>query len=284
MRRAFLLCASLVMLAPGTNAVASHTNRLEIACLTTTGSPLSVELKLRNPGTLPIEVQLTPSMELQSDQGHFWAPFTLTNPVRSLSANARTGLRLGAGESRFLVVQAARLQWARSIDSTWPKASLAERVPPGNYRMEIKMEVGAEDLDFISCAGADIVIPEGLAAQERRTRMEELQHLAVNYRQLRKETHGPATRQVLRHWAGPLHEVMARLGEELGDGSHSEREVFELLGQPDHVKAQGSLHTGISVARGRTHLLYAWRGLHDYLYFVVESGAVLKAQWYFAGE
>jgi hypothetical protein len=85
-------------------------------------------------------------------------------------------------------------------------------------------------------------------------------------------------------WDGPFHTVMARLGEELGDGTHTEREVQRLMGAPDR-RFRGGAWTGtLWVPSDETHLIYRWRGGHDYLYFIVKRGRVVGARWWSAGE
>lgn len=88
----------------------------------------------------------------------------------------------------------------------------------------------------------------------------------------------------LWNWGGPLHATMCRLGEELGNGTHTERDVRRAMGRPDK-EFRGGAWTGVLwVPRDEKHLIYWWRGGHDYLYFVVKRGRVDSARWWSALE
>ena len=87
----------------------------------------------------------------------------------------------------------------------------------------------------------------------------------------------------LRSWAGPVHAVMSELGERLGSG-HTVGEIVSLLGEPDAVLLAAAHHSGIVVPLGCEHLLYRWRGGHDYLYFHACQGHIKEARWWHAGE
>lgn len=85
-------------------------------------------------------------------------------------------------------------------------------------------------------------------------------------------------------WNGPFHTVMARLGQGLGDGAHTEREVQQLMGAPGRRFRGGEWTGALWVPSAETHLIYEWRGGHDYLYFIVKHGRVVGARWWLAGE
>ena len=87
----------------------------------------------------------------------------------------------------------------------------------------------------------------------------------------------------LRAWAGPVHAVMAELGERLAR-DQSPATIAALLGEPDEVVPAGRRHSGLVVSPGCEHLLYRWRGGHDYLYFVACGGRVQSSRWWHAGE
>jgi hypothetical protein len=114
---------------------------------------------------------------------------------------------------------------------------------------------------------------------------EHLRELAVRYRRCRirlktEDRHAPD----LWNWDGELHAVMTELGESLADGSFNTSAVVRFLGDPDRIVHGGKWHSAIRVPDGETHLVYWWRGGHDYLYFVVRRGRVRAARWWYAGE
>ena len=106
---------------------------------------------------------------------------------------------------------------------------------------------------------------------------EEISELLEEYAELRKERghfDGGEWDEDLDSWGGRLHTAMTRLGETLGHPPHARADVVRLMGEPDAVRERDT----------EEHLIYFWRGWHDYLYFVCRDGVVQEAQWYFAGE
>ena len=132
-----------------------------------------------------------------------------------------------------------------------------------------------------------LAAPPALEARPRPHHHEtELTAMAREFARYRaRQRTSPAARDAdLSAWNGRLHAVMARFGQELGDGAHTEREVRRLMGPPDR-RFQGGAWTGaLRVPNDETHLIYRWRGDHDYLYFIVEQGKVTGARWWFAGD
>jgi hypothetical protein len=110
--------------------------------------------------------------------------------------------------------------------------------------------------------------------------------LASRFRKYRQELSNPASasKTELRQWSGPLHTVMNTLGERIGSGHYTVDQVISLMGYPDKLLSSGASHIGIVVPTGQKHLIYWWRGNHDYLYFVVEKDIILSVNWWFAGE
>ena len=138
------------------------------------------------------------------------------------------------------------------------------------------------------CIGVATVAAAGTAGVEphRVAPQEDTAELAQQYRQYRRELQaGSTARQAqLRDWQGPLHEAMATLGERLTSGRHTGAEVLALMGVPDATIAAGSAHNGRPVPLGATLLICWWRGGHDALQFLVRTGHIKSAQWYYAGE
>jgi hypothetical protein len=115
---------------------------------------------------------------------------------------------------------------------------------------------------------------------------DELKALSRDYARYRERARSPANEfePDLRSWDGPYVKIMHQLGERLGDGTHTERDVLRLMGEPDKRVRAGEWSIGGRVPRHETHLYYWWRGAHDFLYFVVEGGTVKKSRWYLAYE
>ena len=86
-----------------------------------------------------------------------------------------------------------------------------------------------------------------------------------------------------RAWSGPVHSLMAELGERLGTPRPVE-EVVSLLGEPDEVLPAGHRRMGVAVPEESEHLVYWWRGRHDCLYFVASGGRIRSSSWFHALE
>lgn len=119
---------------------------------------------------------------------------------------------------------------------------------------------------------------------------ETLESMAAEYRELRKvKGHfgGGEWRDDVDRWAGRKHELMAKLGEELGAGKHLASEIEKLMGPPDEVLGRDSVYWKYD---DRLHpeatrmLVYLWRGHHDFLYFMCKGDRVLGRRWFMAGE
>ena len=88
----------------------------------------------------------------------------------------------------------------------------------------------------------------------------------------------------LHDWSGPMHARMTEIAECATQRALRRDALEALLGAPDAVAAPGARHATVPVPAGEEHLVYWWRGGHDYLYFVVRDGAVAASAWWFAGE
>ena len=76
---------------------------------------------------------------------------------------------------------------------------------------------------------------------------------------------------------------MAGLGIRMGSGE-SRAAIVSHLGKPNESFAAGSVHLGRIVPQGYEHLVYWWRGGHDYLYFIVRGQNSEASRWWYAGE
>jgi len=101
--------------------------------------------------------------------------------------------------------------------------------------------------------------------------------LSEEYRVLRNRKghyNGGVWDDDLDRWGGRMHSVMVQLGQNLGTPGRGESDITGLMGEPDSIRT----------VKGDTHLIYLWRGWHDYLYFVCRNGKVKESLWYFAYE
>ena len=130
-----------------------------------------------------------------------------------------------------------------------------------------------------------IALPTAATAEDAGE-CERLEALAAEYREYREQYRRDTDRLLgeLRRWDGPMHRVMGELGLLVAACGLTSREVRKLLGQPDRTVRSGKRYVMVEAGPGETHLVYWWRGGHDYLYFVVREGRVVDARWWYAGE
>lgn len=121
--------------------------------------------------------------------------------------------------------------------------------------------------------------------------------LAAEYRTLRTlpgHSSRPSAKwnDVVDAAGGRKERVMVELGKRLGTGTQRLSPLVALLGAPDAVALPGSpLWTlAMSIRRpdggGAADELevYEWRGQHDFLFFEVRQGTVLRSDWWQAGD
>jgi len=89
-----------------------------------------------------------------------------------------------------------------------------------------------------------------------------LKELATEYQRLRSID----CRE--RRWQSDYHRVLEHLATKLE--GRSRRKVIRLMGPPDITE--------------KARLIYFWRGYHDYVYFIIARGVVVKSGWYHAYE
>lgn len=97
---------------------------------------------------------------------------------------------------------------------------------------------------------------------------------------------------------GSLHRVLNALGRELGHPPYTKEIITACLGEPDALRDRKQMgyfldiyHNQLRKAgrkveekEGREYLIYFWRGMHDFLFFIVEDGRVMDHGWWFAYE
>lgn len=114
----------------------------------------------------------------------------------------------------------------------------------------------------------------------------EIPEPAREYRQLRTQVghfQGGAWNDQVDRWGGRKQQLMSLLGERLAQAQEST--IREWMGEPDEVwlprKGQRWM-----VNNDQQHriLIYRWRGMHDFLYFVMDGPKSLGSHWWMAGE
>ncbi len=126
-----------------------------------------------------------------------------------------------------------------------------------------------------------LIAPVQARQDERCCRLPEhahtLRELGGTYRGLRRQ----AGSACCNRFNSGLMQVMTALRDSLQPGVPAKR-IVALMGRPDlrTSKRYGAIET----PSGARLLVYHWRGSHDYLYFVVRRGRVIRSEWYNAWE
>ncbi|MBP6012629.1 MAG: hypothetical protein KBA31_10410 [Alphaproteobacteria bacterium] len=118
-----------------------------------------------------------------------------------------------------------------------------------------------------------------------------VERLATEYQALRKQRghfSGGELNDAVDRAGGRKEELLAELGERLGNGTHSRADIIALMGEPDAVLKPGDLMFRRAYDRKdprvRELLVYHWRGWHDFLYFASDETQVLASGWWAAFE
>jgi hypothetical protein len=126
----------------------------------------------------------------------------------------------------------------------------------------------------------------------------DLNLLLEEYKELREKKGwfegGHEWNKELDSWDGRFHTLMAELGEILGNSKYTEKDIINLMGEPDAIYREGDKKPPHIMEKeykpggykdiDKEQLIYFWRGWHDYLYFVCQNGKVIYSDWYFAYE
>jgi hypothetical protein len=91
---------------------------------------------------------------------------------------------------------------------------------------------------------------------------------------------------------GRLKEILSKLGQQLGKPEYRQQDIIRIMGEPDAIMVEGEYQPGSLghsapggiIPKDEVHIVYFWRGWHDYLYFVIKGGVIQQCHWYFAGE
>jgi hypothetical protein len=108
-----------------------------------------------------------------------------------------------------------------------------------------------------------------------------IERLSVEYQRLKKNP----DRDCCNNYGSGLMDVMEILSDSIAVGS-SEKRIIEIMGQPDMFadKNHPIEHHFIQPAEGELILVYHWRGMHDFLYFVIQDNYLVLKNWYYAWE
>ena len=123
-----------------------------------------------------------------------------------------------------------------------------------------------------------------------------IEKLAAEFKKIRKmkgHFDGGKWNPGVDQWRGRKHKLMIELGTRLANGKYHERDINNLLGQPDQNVKKGhdlfELITGQpgydSLTTGAYEfLVYYWRGKHDFLFFTCQDNVIVNSGWWYAGE
>lgn len=123
--------------------------------------------------------------------------------------------------------------------------------------------------------------------------LEEAGEKFQSMRVLKGHFNGGTWNHLVDPWMGSKHKLMIHIARLISSRPTTEPELLSLLGPPDDRLHSGdyfsrlisSLPDHHDFTRGGCSLLvYQWRGNHDVLFFVSQSGSIIKTGWWHAGE
>lgn len=146
---------------------------------------------------------------------------------------------------------------------------------------------------LIGCANAGT--PGGDSIQPTATPDlidDQLEQMAAEFRQLRAvpgQFSGGSWNDDVDLWMGRKHTLMIDLAARLTGGDYDKNTIVRLLDPPDQIAREGDaladlIHSLPGHEDLAEYLVYYWRGTHDFLFFVCREGAVVGADWWYAGE
>ena len=125
---------------------------------------------------------------------------------------------------------------------------------------------------------------------------DEVQAAAAIYRELRPiagQFNGGEWHPEADDWHGAKHTAMIKVAAFADDNEILETTLIELLGVPDlSVRENDKLLNLVKLqpdyedtqAESSVHLIYYWRGEHDFLFFEIDNGAVVQSGWWYSME
>jgi hypothetical protein len=118
-----------------------------------------------------------------------------------------------------------------------------------------------------------------------------LEKTAQEYREMRKISPPPS-----KVFTQRKAEVMDELRQCLEVGKADQKRIIQLMGSPDHLAKKGSdlyqlaLHslkfseTPRGLEKAKDALIYEWRGLHDFMFFITDGKQLIISGWWMAME
>ena len=143
--------------------------------------------------------------------------------------------------------------------------------------------------------GASVAQP-AIASQESRPNQTHLEQMAAHYRSLRTipgHFEGGTWNDDVDQWMGRKHKLMIDLGSRLGEGEYHNTEIIQLLNPPDQIARQGNPLYDLIISlpgydalptASYEFLVYYWRGMHDFLFFICKDGIIIGSDWWYAGD
>jgi len=131
-----------------------------------------------------------------------------------------------------------------------------------------------------------ILVCLGMTVKSQTLESMNIDSLAKEYKALREQKKNQKPGEYcadLNAFKGKLHLIMDELGKRLGTPSCKEEDIKRKMGEPDTIWVEKQ-NPDIPLMPSEVHLIYLWRGWHDYLYFVSKEGVIQNSKWYFALE
>jgi hypothetical protein len=136
-----LLAPLLAALQSSVPAIVAAKNPV-ISCTAKAGDTRAFLVSIANRSSTRLVTRIVPSVQLGRDEiPLFWAPFDLAG--QPLGPNSPIPISISANEAAAIQVDLDGLRWASAVSSMWPSQPLVATVPPGHYRVNIRVEGGS---------------------------------------------------------------------------------------------------------------------------------------------
>jgi hypothetical protein len=110
---------------------------------------------------------------------------------------------------------------------------------------------------------------------------ESIEQLSIEYKQLKNSE----DKDCCRNYGSGLMNIMEILSDSI-DLNTNEEQIIQIMGLPDtYASNQHPIeHHFTQLGKHDKFLIYYWRGMHDFLYFVLENNQLISKHWYYALE